>query len=100
MEFKPGSVRIDARVEQATELRLASNYDVHWQLYNGEQAMKIGTYYHSLMSVKLEPGFYTLHFSYRPKWLMLFMYINWFVLGIGVVVLIVNYYYKNKIKHT
>lgn len=100
MEFKPGSVRIDARVEQATELRLASNYDVHWQLSNGEQAMKIGTYYHSLMSVKLEPGFYTLHFSYRPKWLMLFMYINWFVLGIGVVVLIVNYYYKNKIKHT
>jgi hypothetical protein len=100
MEFKPGSVRIDARVEKATELRLASNYDRHWQLYNGEEPMKIGTYYNSLMSVKLEPGFYTLHFMYRPKWLMFFMYINWFFLGLGIVILAVNSYFNNKIQHT
>lgn len=90
MEFRPGTMRIDARVEVPTELRLACNYDPHWQLMNGDKPMKINTYYHSLMSVKLEPGFYNLQFTYRPKWFLLFMYVNWFLLGLGCVILVIN----------
>jgi hypothetical protein len=98
MEFKPGSMRIDARVEEATELRLACNYDVHWQLLNGDKPMKINTYYQSLMSVKLEPGCYNLHFSYRPKWFLLFMYVNWFLLGFGCVVLAIDSLFRKRLE--